>query len=460
MNPMPVAVRRCLADFEPLKHELIRSGGQSDFEMDYELRFVLFLMSMIDGPPRAMETEFLRETARALDWSPMYDSLLLSKIEKQPTYEIECLRVGITHKRFGAVLVQAAYAIALVDGPLSSEEHFFVENLSLRLLENPRSEIEVLQNRICEAFGVPKPPPLANIASGPGSGATDPVRQPDGIEAAEVLDVDTELAKLKELVGLENVKEEIDKLTHFLEIQAKRREHGLAETPLSLHMVFTGNPGTGKTTVARIVARIFKALRLLKKGHLIETDRMGLVGQYIGHTAKKTAEVVEQALDGVLFIDEAYSLCTDSRNDFGGEAIDTLVKRMEDYRDRLIVIVAGYPDEMREFIESNPGLKSRFGTTIQFDNYTADELITIFNMFCKRNDYRVDPDAARKLGDVFEKELAAQRKDFGNGRHVRNLFEQVLRNQALRLSRARGSLDRETLMGITASDIVLRDPGS
>jgi SpoVK/Ycf46/Vps4 family AAA+-type ATPase len=200
------------------------------------------------------------------------------------------------------------------------------------------------------------------------------------------------------------------------------------------------------------VARIFKALKVLKKGHLVETDRMGLVGQYIGHTAKKTDEVVHRALNGVLFIDEAYSLAGEGKNDFGQEAIDTLVKRMEDYRDRLIVIAAGYPNEMRRFIETNPGLQSRFSTYIHFPDYTADDLMKILEIFCEKNEYELADTARTRVATLFAKALDHPDEDFGNGRFVRNLFEQSLRNHAMRLSMLKEAPSRQDLIRLEAPD--------
>ncbi len=250
------------------------------------------------------------------------------------------------------------------------------------------------------------------------------------------------------------MKDEIEKLVHFLEIQKRREALQLKTAALSLHLVFSGNPGTGKTTVARILARIFKKLKILKKGHLVETDRMGLVGQYVGHTAKKTSEIVDSALDGILFIDEAYSL-VGGENDFGAEAIDTLVKRMEDDRDRLIVIVAGYPNDMDEFIQSNPGLKSRFSKTILFSDFNSTELSKIFQIFCQNNQYELSNGAETKLTQVFEYALSDTGDDFGNGRYARNLFEQIIRNQAMRLRQLKQTLSKKALMTIEAADIVL-----
>ena len=242
------------------------------------------------------------------------------------------------------------------------------------------------------------------------------------------------ISELDGLIGLSSVKDEVRTMSNFIKVQLSRQQQGLKATQVSYHCVFTGNPGTGKTTVARILAGIYSELGVLKKGHLVETDRSGLVAEYVGQTAVKTNKVIDSALDGVLFIDEAYSLVGGGNNDFGHEAIATLLKRMEDNRDRLIVILAGYGDEMKQFIESNPGLQSRFNRYIHFPDYNADELQQIFCRYAQNNDYDVSEDALVKLKIMLEASVANKDKNFGNGRYVRNLFEKTLERQANRLS--------------------------
>lgn len=240
---------------------------------------------------------------------------------------------------------------------------------------------------------------------------------------------------LDSLIGLNEVKEEVKSLANFVRLNQLRKSRGLKQPAISYHCVFTGNPGTGKTTVARIVASIYKELGVLKKGHLVETDRSGLVGQYVGHTAPKTNEIIDSALDGVLFIDEAYSLSSyEGKNDFGQEAISTLLKRMEDDRDRLVVIVAGYTSEMESFINSNPGLKSRFVNYIHFPDYSSNELKEIFLFEAQRCGYIVEDDVLDVLIDALNKVVSTNDRDYGNGRFVRTLFEESIRAQANRLS--------------------------
>lgn len=262
------------------------------------------------------------------------------------------------------------------------------------------------------------------------------------------------LQELNSLVGLEKVKSEIQNLINVLKIEKLRKEKGLETLEKSLHMVFTGNPGTGKTTVARILAKIFKVLGILNKGHLVETDRAGLVAGYVGQTAIKTTELCKQALDGVLFIDEAYSLSEGGENDFGREAINTLLKFMEDNRARLIVIVAGYTGNMEKFISKNPGLKSRFNIFIHFEDYTPEQLLEIFKKLASKMKLTLSEEASASLFEIFQKEYEKRDEKFGNARFARNLFEKVYRNQANRLVKL-AEIKEEDLLSIQKEDIIL-----
>ena len=305
-------------------------------------------------------------------------------------------------------------------------------------------------------------PPAANgaapgIGSAPASGnaprtavqaapASDAVVQPQPKEA-----IDDLKAELNGYVGLSTIKREVNDLINLATVYALRREKGLKTADMSLHMVFSGNPGTGKTMIARLMARIYHSLNLLSKGQLVEVDRAGLVAGYVGQTAQKTAKVIESAMGGVLFIDEAYTLSSGkSENDFGQEAIDTLLKAMEDHRDDLIVIVAGYDGLMQQFIHSNPGLESRFNRFMHFEDYTPEEMLEILLMRAEKSMYTLD-DEARSAARDWIAEASAD-ATFGNGRGVRNLFERMLTQQANRVS-ALSEPTVEQLMAVTADDV-------
>ena len=259
------------------------------------------------------------------------------------------------------------------------------------------------------------------------------------------------LAELETYVGLARVKEEVKSLINMAKIEKLREEQGLPNLDVSLHMVFSGNPGTGKTMIARFMARVYHSLGILSKGQLVEVDRSGLVAGYIGQTAIKTQKVLESAHGGVLFIDEAYALSDKGENDFGREAIDTVLKYMEDHRDDLVVIVAGYDGRMQDFIHSNPGLESRFNRFLHFEDYTLDEMLAIFAMQCKKGQYELAEGAEERLRSRLE--TASQNPiAFGNARGVRNLFEKTLVRQNNRLA-AQETVTREDLVQIRPEDI-------
>ncbi len=282
---------------------------------------------------------------------------------------------------------------------------------------------------------------------------TEQVEEKDSVVVNKPLEGDP-YQELDDLIGLESVKKEVRSLANFVKLQKQREANGLKTAKVSYHLVFYGSPGTGKTTVARIIGRIYKDLGVLKKGHTVETDRGGLVAKYMGQTALKTDAVVQQALDGVLFIDEAYSLVPEGADgqDYGQEAIATLLKRMEDYRDRLVVIIAGYKDEMQRFIDSNPGLQSRFNRYIDFPDYSAGELTDIFKMYMKKNQYTLAPDAETFIKEQFDYVVEHKDRNFGNARYARNVFEKSIQAQANRLA-GESNLSKTQLTELTVDDL-------
>lgn len=298
------------------------------------------------------------------------------------------------------------------------------------------------------AAQTPKPaPPSAQEAP---AAVPVPIQEevPEPEETLEEL-----LQDLNDLTGLTKVKEDLNSLINLLKVHKMRMDRGLPQTSVSLHMVFSGNPGTGKTTVARMMSKIYRKLGVLSKGHLTEVDRSGLVSGYVGQTAVKTKKVIDSALGGVLFIDEAYALTPAAgSNDFGIEAINTLLKAMEDNRDDFVVIVAGYPELMDDFLESNPGLRSRFNKQILFEDYSSEELVDIFSGICGKSFYEVTDEAMECVRKFFTDRCEQKPVGFANGRDVRNFFEKALTNQANRLASMTDVTDTD-LVTFTLADV-------
>ncbi len=336
--------------------------------------------------------------------------------------------------RYYELAMTLAHAVCATDAVPSPSELAGVERFRNALL------------RAMDRAGLPRPGGASGAPASTAAAARPPAPPEEPARPLEEL-----LAELDGLVGLAAVKQEVKLVANLLQIQRLRRSRGLPVAEASRHLVFTGNPGTGKTTVARLLAQIYRTLEVVDKGQLVETDRAGLVAGYVGQTALKVTEVFDSALGGVLLVDEAYALARGGDNDFGQEAIDTLVKLIEDHRDDVVVIAAGYPDEMAVFIGSNPGLRSRFPKTITFPDYSTDELLEIFDGLCKKSSYTLVP-AAREVARRFLDGLPRD-KGFGNGRVVRNMFEAAMGRQATRLV-AIAEPTNDQLMELLAEDVV------
>ena len=370
--------------------------------------------------------------------------------------ESDAKRGTESSRTFIRMLTNILLYLAAVDDDVTYAEAEFITECTDRL------------TAICDTSGVRKTRtglnPLDYVTSGePSFQDKHPQVQTSGGETTPTAaeeeqpkpDFDELMAQLDDLVGLEEVKKDIKSLMNLVKVRKLREENDLPVPPLSLHMVFLGNPGTGKTTVARLISGLYASIGVLSKGQLVEVDRSGLVAGYVGQTAIKTQEVIKQALGGVLFIDEAYSLASGGENDFGREAIETLLKAMEDHRDDLVVIVAGYTGPMENFINSNPGLESRFNKYFFFPDYNGEQLMAIFRKQCEKNQYTLTEEAEAAATALFT-ELYEERSDnFGNGRDVRNVFEDMVVRQSNRVA-AMDAPTKEDLMTVLPED--LEDP--
>lgn len=351
--------------------------------------------------------------------------------------------------------------LAAVDDDVTFAEAQFITECSDRL------------SAVCDSAGVKPSKPALNPSDFVTSGEPSFIEKhagqiaTEGAEPAKAevkAEEDTEdkptveelLAELESLVGLNSVKRDVKSLINLIKVRKLREENELPVAAMSLHMVFMGNPGTGKTTVARLLGKLYNAIGVLKKGQLIEVDRSGLVAGYVGQTALKTQEVIKSAIGGVLFIDEAYSLSSGGENDFGREAIETLLKAMEDNRDELVVVVAGYDEPMEGFLSSNPGLESRFNKYFHFPDYDGEELFAMFEIRCKSNGYKLSPESEEKAEELFNTLYADRDDNFGNGRTVRNLFEDMVMHQSNRVATME-TPNKDDLMTFMPEDFTQED---
>lgn len=450
-------------EYHDLSPDEFISDGDS---FRWEIETFMEHLAAADGNINRAEVKFIsRATANttyanvirdSVDRSPLFDGNILSLV-MDTAVEIDAMKAanGLDTESSLAQLVVQVYELAGVallesDDNVSYDEVEFFERSMNRLVDFANSLDSCVHkvHRINALDGVSDTPSVGHKNAPNVKETTNASVEPEPTENIEEL-----LQQLEELTGLKQVKQDVTALVRLQKVNKVRVSRGLEAIPISNHLVFYGNPGTGKTTVARLIAKIYHAMGLLSKGQLIEVDRSALVAGYVGQTAIKTQEVIDRSLGGILFIDEAYTLTSSgSDNDYGQEAVDTLLKAMEDHRDDFIVIVAGYPNEMKNFVESNPGLRSRFNKYINFEDYNVRELSAIFVSMCQKAGYQLTRQALEIAMQSFQKMYDRHEKNFANAREVRNFFEKAVLQQASRLFEI-ANPTTEQLTSMESSDV-------
>ena len=450
--------REAYAQMEKACELLVKSGnwqrvGASDIKLflDMYTQALLLKLAQENGTPSAQLLRFIAEI-------PGRDVLSIGKAGSETA-----LNIGHKNRSFAEgtpLLLRCCVAMDDKDGTQSAQQ--FVDGVSKLLYAAAEVDGDLSGRELSFITGYAGGLRtfLMTRAASRHAGTQTAMRDEPEKQAAAAKEqpepeksLDALMEELNGLIGLDGVKREVNSLINLIKVRKMRESHGLKVMDMSFHMVFTGNPGTGKTTVARLIAKIYKQLGFLSKGQFVETDRSGLVAGYVGQTAGKVTEVVNSALGGILFIDEAYALARKGmENDFGHEAIDTLVKLMEDHREDLVVIVAGYTDEMHDFLTSNPGLISRFNKYIDFADYTDEDLMDILHMNADRQGYTVSEEADEVVRGMLRAMSLSERLDFGNARGMRNTLEKLVQAQANRLASTQGEITREMLCEINAED--------
>ncbi len=438
--PLGIILDECNSTLDP----------QAYFAM--ELAHTGMCMASVDGNLSDTEATIIRDVWSSLsaDFDPYTPARTCRDFFRNLVYEEPSIHGKLNEVPFGvklllsydsyygtdyatkakAMLFRFANAVAKADGTVSFEE--------MNALSRYK---ELLNSAIGDPYATDEP-----VADNTVSHSTANLKDASPRPIEELMN------ELNSLIGLEEVKSDVSQLVNFLKVQQMRQAKGLSTPAISRHLVFYGNPGTGKTTVARLISQIYRSLGILSRGHLIETSRAGLVAGYIGQTAIKVQEVVNKALGGVLFIDEAYTLSSGGSQDYGLEAIETLLKMMEDHRDDLIIVVAGYTEKMDGFLSSNPGLMSRFNKRLNFKDYSPLQLVEIFKLFCSQAHFSLSHTANQKLIEVFSVLFSRRDETFGNGRLARNIFEETISNQANRIISI-AQVDERTLSTIEAEDL-------